>query len=190
MMTKALAAGCIAIIGLVVTAHAADPDALAERFRRGGHVLMLRHAHAPGSGDPPHFQLGDCTTQRNLNARGRDQARRIGRWLRSRGIHRARVYSSQWCRCLETADLLELGPVLALPALNSFYERPADREPNLEALRDFLARQPADGEPLVLVTHYVTIAGLTGVAVSSAEGVLLELTGGGEYAVQGRWRWF
>jgi phosphohistidine phosphatase SixA len=136
---------------------------------------MIRHAYAPGSGDPANFQIGDCATQRNLNDVGREQARHIGKWLRARGITAARVYTSQWCRCRETAELLGLGPVAALPALNSFYERPRDREPNLAALRDFLARQPAKGPLVVLVTHYVTIAGITDEAVSSGEGVLLRL---------------
>jgi len=144
---------------------------------------MIRHALAPGSGDPDNFRVGDCTTQRNLNERGRNQARRIGAWLRAGGIQAARVYSSQWCRCLETATLMAVGPVTELPTLNSFFERPQDREPNLSALRAFLARQPADGRLLVLVTHYVTIAGVTGAAVSSGEGVLLKFTAGGQLSV-------
>ncbi len=72
---------------------------------------MVRHAIAPGNGDPPNFNIGDCSTQRNLDDSGRTQARRIGRWLRSNGIKSARIYSSQWCRCLETAKLIDLGSV-------------------------------------------------------------------------------
>ena len=154
-----------------------------DRIPARGHVLMIRHALAPGSGDPDNFQVGDCTTQRNLDARGRDQARRIGARLRADGVQAARVYSSQWCRCLETAALMDVGPVTELPALNSFFERPQEREPNLSALRAFLARQPADGRLLVLVTHYVTIAGVTGTAVSSGEGILLKLADGGQLTV-------
>jgi phosphohistidine phosphatase SixA len=154
-----------------------------DRIPTKGHVLMIRHALAPGSGDPDNFRIGDCTTQRNLDAQGREQARRIGAWLRAGGVPAARVYSSQWCRCLETARLMDIGPVKELPALNSFYERPQDREPNLSALRAFLARQPHDGNLLVLVTHFVTIAGLTGDAVSSGEGVLLKLAEEGELTV-------
>jgi len=147
---------------------------------------MIRHALAPGSGDPANFRIGDCSTQRNLDDRGRNQARAIGRWLRSNGISAARVYASQWCRCQETASLLNLGPVEELAALNSFYERPQDREPNLSALRTFLARQPRNGRLIVLVTHYVTIAGLTGEAVSSGAGVLLKLEGEGDVTIMQR----
>ncbi|CAB5107915.1 hypothetical protein D3OALGA1CA_1845 [Olavius algarvensis associated proteobacterium Delta 3] len=170
----------------VVAVDAADGGTLVEKLKSGGYVLMIRHAYAPGGGDPANFTIGDCTTQRNLNDEGRSQARHIGRWLRDRGIASARIYSSQWCRCLETARLMDLGPVSELTALNSFFELPQNREPNLRALRAFLANQPTDGEPIVLVTHFVTISGITGEAVSSGEGVVLRLKGEGEHEYVGR----
>ncbi len=144
---------------------------------------MIRHATAPGSGDPENFQIGDCSTQRNLDDRGRAQARAIGEWLRSSGIKKARMFSSQWCRCLETANLINLGSVTQLPALNSFYDRPQDREPNLKALRDFLSKQAPGSELLILVTHFVTIAEFSGEAVSSGEGVVLRAKEKGTYEV-------
>jgi broad specificity phosphatase PhoE len=171
---------------LSATAVAAEPDRLASELDAGGRVLLIRHAYAPGSGDPDDFRIGDCSTQRNLNDQGRTQARRIGQWLRSRGIVSARVYASQWCRCLETADRIGIGPVAELPALNSFFERPQDREPNLKALRAFLAKQPADGPLIVLVTHFVTISAISGEAVASGEGVVARLTGNGGVEVLGR----
>ena len=157
-----------------------------ERMKAGGHILMIRHALAPGTGDPAHFRIGDCSTQRNLDDRGRRQAKAIGDWLRSNGITSARVYSSQWCRCLETAKLLEMGSVAELPALNSFYEMTQDREPNLRALRTFIAQQPSDGVLVILVTHFVTISAVAHEAVSSGEGVLLELNEDAPYEVVGR----
>lgn len=157
----------------------AAPDEIVERLHAGGQVLVIRHAEAPGFGDPQGFRLGDCATQRNLNEAGRVQARAIGDWLRTRGIERARVYSSQWCRCVETAELLGLGAVTELPALNSFFERPQDREPNLADLKDFFDRQPIDGELMVLVTHQVTITALSGEFRASGTGVLMALEPGG-----------
>lgn len=133
----------------------------------------MRHAYAPGTGDPDDFRLDDCSTQRNLNAAGRRQARAMGDWLRTRGIARTRVYSSQWCRCLDTAALLDLGPVTPLPALNSFFERPQDRAPTLAALRAFLDAAPRQGELLILVTHQVTISAIAGRFMASGHGVLL-----------------
>ena len=155
-------------------AHAAEGP-----WRIGsGQVLLLRHALAPGTGDPPGFRHGDCSTQRNLDETGRRQARLLGDWLRDQGLARARIYSSQWCRCLETARLLRLGPVTELPALNSFFERPEDRAPKLAALEKFLRDQPADGDPLILVTHQVTITALTGLYPRPGDGVLLDLVPG------------
>ena len=156
-----------------------------ERLDEGGYVVMLRHATAPGMGDPEGFRLGDCATQRNLSAEGRAQARRLGERLRANGIDTADVYSSQWCRCLQTAELLELGPVQQLPALNSFFGRPADRAPNLNALRRFLAELPEHGAPVVLVTHQVTISAITGEGAASGEAVVLAADGTGQPPVVG-----
>ena len=165
--------------------HTGQMD-LTDRMKSGGHVLMIRHALAPGTGDPANLKIGDCSTQRNLDGRGRAQARAIGDWLRARGIKSANIYSSQWCRCLDTAELLELGPVTELPALNSFFERTQDREPNLTALRKFLTRQSPNGKLIILVTHFVTISAITGTGVSSGDGVLLELDNDPPYRVVGR----
>ncbi len=152
-----------------------DYSEMIYKMKAGGHILMIRHALAPGSGDPASFKIGDCSTQRNLDDRGREQAGTIGNWLRSNGITSARMYSSQWCRCLETARLIDLGPVAELPSLNSFYELVQNREPNLKALREFVAAQPKDGPLIILVTHFVTISAIADWGVSSGEGVLLEL---------------
>ena len=162
-----------------------DQNEFVDRLKAGGHILMIRHAMAPGNGDPSNFMIGDCLTQRNLDDSGRAQAQNIGKWLRTKGVRSADVYSSQWCRCLETADLIGFGPVHALSALNSFYERTQDREPNLRALNDFIARQPAQGKLIILVAHFVTIAAMTGNGVSSGEGILMELHEDTFYTVVG-----
>jgi phosphohistidine phosphatase SixA len=178
---------CISVLITLATAGV-DPchAEMIERMKAGGHILMIRHALAPGTGDPAHFRIGDCSTQRNLDDRGRGQAKAIGDWLRSNGIAAARVYSSQWCRCLETAKLLEMGSVEELPALNSFYEMTQNREPNLKALKTFMVQQPSDGVLIILVTHFVTISAVTNEAVSSGEGVLLELNKDAPYEIVGR----
>jgi phosphohistidine phosphatase SixA len=176
----------LAMISMAMAGMDSDPADKIERMKAGGHILMIRHALAPGSGDPANFRIDDCSTQRNLDDRGREQARAIGTWLRSKGITSARVYSSQWCRCLETAELLQVGPVAELPALNSFYELTQDREPNLKALRNFIAQQDADGILIILVTHFVTISAITNEGVSSGEGVLVELNKDAPFEIVGR----
>ena len=176
----------LVIIIFAATSVLADTGRLIEQMKTGGHILMIRHALAPGNGDPAEFKIGDCSTQRNLDDRGRAQARSIGAWLRSRGIVKARVFSSQWCRCLDTANLINMGPVTPLPALNSFYDRPQDREPNLKDLRLFLSKQKSHDELLILVTHFVTISAISGEAVSSGEGVVLRMEEKGAYEFVGK----
>jgi broad specificity phosphatase PhoE len=169
------------------TICAAEPLSLAEAAKPG-RVLLLRHAQAPGFGDPPNFELSDCATQRNLDAGGRAQATGLGRRLAAAGVAGALVYSSQWCRCLETARLLALGPVEELPALNSFFGRPEERDAKIAALRAFLETLPPDGPPVVLVTHHVTIGALTGLSAASGGGVILALNGTGRPTLLGEIR--
>lgn len=179
--------GWMLLLGaLASTLATASESGLATRLQQGGHVLMLRHTHAPGFGDPPEFKLDDCTTQRNLDASGRAQAAAIGEWLRRQGVREARIYSSQWCRSLETARLINLGPVTPLPALNSFFERAHDRLNSLVTLNAFFARQPVDGPLIILVTHFVNIQAITDSSVGSGEGVLLQLRAGEAPRVVGR----
>jgi phosphohistidine phosphatase SixA len=148
-----------------------------------GRVLIVRHALAPGTGDPDNFKIDDCSTQRNLDASGRKQALAMGEWLRSQGVERARVFSSQWCRCKDTAELMKLGPVTELPALNSFFQRWEEKESNMRALSAFLSEQNVDETLIVLVTHQVTITALTGVYPTSGTGVMLVLDGEGGFEI-------
>lgn len=150
-----------------------------------GQVLIVRHALAPGTGDPANFTLDDCSTQRNLNDQGRKQSQIMGAWLRAQGVSKAKVYTSQWCRCRETAELLGYGTVTDLPALNSFYQRWEDRAPNMAALRRFLKDHPRNAELSILVTHQVTITALTDIFPASGTGVLLELEADGEWSQAG-----
>lgn len=150
-----------------------DEQDLVRQMQDGNAVLMIRHALAPGVGDPEEFVLDDCSTQRNLNQAGRDQARAIGQWLRSRGIREVKLYSSQWCRCLETARLMKIGTVTPLAALNSFFQRPESRHAQLSALREFIAENTKPGELIIMVTHQVTITAITGQWVESGHGKLL-----------------
>ncbi len=167
-----LLAACFAVFCFPPAPTAAD-----ERFAHlsePGIVAIVRHALAPGSGDPASFGLDDCATQRNLDARGREQAREIGAAIRAAGVIVDRVLTSQWCRCGDTARLLGLGPVEDLPALNSFFRNPARSDRQTADLRQFLFDLPP-GETVILVTHYVNIRALTGLSVASSEVVLLKV---------------
>jgi len=172
-------------LGCAVPALSSDgAPTLWDALQSGNHFALLRHAIAPGTGDPTQFTLGRCETQRNLSDEGRDQALRIGLSFRENGIYGARVFSSQWCRCLETAKLLGLGPVEALPALNSFFQRHERRNSQTQRLSEWLAGEDLK-RPLVLVTHQVNITALTGVYPGSGELVIVHRSNAGDLTVVG-----
>ncbi|MGB5455965.1 MAG: histidine phosphatase family protein [Gammaproteobacteria bacterium] len=179
-----LACMLLLFVSSASSAQAGEQD-LIRQMQSGSAVLMIRHALAPGVGDPDDFNLDDCSTQRNLNQAGREQAKAIGHWLRSRGIGQVKLYSSQWCRCLETARLMQMGTVTPLPALNSFFQRPEDREPNLSSLRKFIHENTKPGELIIMITHQVTISAITGQWADSGHGKLLRPTKAGGIALVG-----
>lgn len=159
----------IFLIGLAVTPMAAsanDWDAL----NAPDAVAIMRHALAPGNSDPSGFVLGNCSTQRNLDARGRAQAERIGAAFRARGVQFDTVFTSQWCRTRETADLLDLGVVIDAPSLNSFFD---DRSTRDSQTRNTAARIRATEGRLMLVTHQVNISALAGRSTRSGEVLVL-----------------
>lgn len=157
-----------------VPAARAD-EALWRELRRGGLVIVMRHASTvQGLGDPPGFRLEDCATQRNLSEAGRDEARRVGERLRHERVRIERVYTSPWCRCRETATLA-FGRAEDWAPLSSFFDLP-DREAEYnESVRKRilgLGRRSARGN-VVMVTHNVNIAALTRHSVAPGEIVVV-----------------
>jgi phosphohistidine phosphatase SixA len=154
------------------------PEALWARLREGGLVVLIRHAAAPGTYDPPGFRLGDCATQRNLSAAGRDQARRLGEALRARGVDVAAVRSSRWCRARDTAELA-FGRHDPWPALDSTAgaER-GDVSRRVAELGEAIAAWRGPGT-LALVTHQFVISELAGRGVAEGELVVVAPRAGG-----------
>jgi phosphohistidine phosphatase SixA len=145
-----------------------------------GNIILFRHANAPGFGDPPQFQIGDCTTQRNLDDVGRAQAKRIGDYLRGEGVKVTRVLTSQWCRCKETAALafpnLPLQAIQETTVFNSFFnERP--QEPQITAAAQAILLGWKGPGVLVVVTHQVNITALTNTFTQSGEGIVMHRQG-------------
>jgi broad specificity phosphatase PhoE len=161
---------------------AAASDALWALLKQGGQVVLIRHAvTTPGVGDPPGMRLEDCGTQRNLSGEGREHAKRIGAAFRARGIPVARVESSPWCRCIETARLA-FGGAQMNPALGNLFGRPENREGQVKALQARV-KQPRERGNLILVSHGSTIHALTGVSPGTGEMVLLTDRGAQRLAV-------
>lgn len=177
------ALGCLMLQPL----HARTDDTVALNALRSGGVLLLRHAHTePGIGDPPGFRLGDCSTQRNLSASGRAQARAAGDALRARDVTIDAVYSSTWCRCIDTAT--QMFPELrveVLPALNSFFAGQGDGERQTAALRQWIAALDS-GRRVALVTHQVNVLALTGDNLAMGEAVVVQPDRSGGVRAVGR----
>ena len=146
----------------------------------------MRHAVAPGIGDPRGFRLDDCTTQRNLDDTGRAQARATGEILRRNGVARAEVRTSAWCRCRETAELLGFGPPAVTSFLNSFFGDRSDEPAQTAALREFIGKIAPGSPTQVLVTHQVNITALTGISPRSGEIVVIAPGSAEGFRVLGR----
>jgi phosphohistidine phosphatase SixA len=171
-------------IGLFSSAAlAAAPDPLAVALASGHYLLMMRHAEAPGTGDPAGYSLDDCSTQRNLGERGRRQAVSTGEWLRRQGISRAMLYSSPWCRCKETAQGLNFGGYVIEPSLGSFFDSPHRAELQTQALSAFVAKAVVvkGSNAMILVTHHVNIREFVGENVGSGDMVLVRVGVDGRY---------
>lgn len=152
---------------------------------RDGDIVLLRHANAPGTGDPPGLRLDDCSTQRNLDEAGRRQARRIGEQFRRRGIVVGGVLTSEWCRARETAaQAFPALPARVDSAFNSFFADRSREPAQTRSAQATLQRWRGPGV-LVVTTHQVNIGALTGINPASGEGVALRAQQG-RLAVLGR----
>jgi phosphohistidine phosphatase SixA len=174
-----------AALGMAMIASSASSADAWSDLSRPGAIVLMRHATAPGVGDPAGFKLDVCATQRNLDDRGRAEARKLGEQFRSRRIEVGAVLSSQWCRTRETARLAFGDRVRDEPLFNSSFLAPAEISGAQTArARNLLMRWRGPGT-LVVVTHQVNITALTGVNPSSAEGVVLRPASDGSLKVVG-----
>lgn len=179
-------AACLAALtfffaGGVMAQSAASEQEMFDALRAGGVIVLIRHGVTEsGIGDPPEFRLGDCATQRNLSAGGREQSRRLGERLREAGVRFGEVRSSQWCRCLDTAELAfgEQYEVRPWPALNSLFADSGARARQTSEVHARAAELPP-GENWVWVTHQFNINAYTGEYTAMGEMVLARPHEGG-----------
>ncbi len=144
-----------------------SPEGFWTLLREGGCVVLMRHAQTePGTGDPPNFKLGECSTQRNLSEAGRAQARRVGEAFVRERVRLDQVRSSAWCRCVDTA-MLAFKQNTVWPPINSFF----GSEGRDSQTREVLAAVQSWAMPrnLMLVTHQVNITALTGEFLAMGE---------------------
>ncbi|MDC0416095.1 histidine phosphatase family protein [Candidatus Pelagibacter sp.] len=150
-----------------------DKDILAS-LKEGNKLIFIRHAYAPGGGDPDNFDINDCNTQRNLSESGRQQAKNISNFFIENQINFKKVYSSEWCRCKETAKIA-FGDFETKNFLNSFFSQKfaKNRKKQMNDLNNFVDNYNDDGN-LVFVTHYVVISEALNYAPSSGEIVVAD----------------
>ena len=142
---------------------------LINQLEEGGKLIFIRHAYAPGSGDPDNFNLNDCSTQRNLSKEGQRQAEYIGEFFRKNKVKIDKVLSSEWCRCKETAKIA-FKNFSTNSFLNSFYSSKfaKNKDKQVKALKEYIQKFKSD-KNLVLVTHYVLISEILNYGPSSGE---------------------
>ena len=159
----------IIFISLTTSIKADLNKNLIKQLEDGGKLIFIRHAYAPGNGDPNNFNLNDCSTQRNLNVDGRKQAQKIGKFFRENKVKIYKVLSSEWCRCKETADIA-FKDFSTNNFLNSFYsfKYAKNRDKQVEALNNYVKKFKSN-KNLIFVTHYVLISEVLNYNPSSGE---------------------
>ena len=159
----------IIFISLTTTVKADLNKKIINQLKEGGKLIFIRHAYAPGSGDPNNFNLNDCSTQRNLNNEGREQAKYIGEFFKKNNIKIDKVLSSEWCRCKETAEIA-FKDFSTNSFLNSFYSSKyaKNKERQVKELNNYIEKFKSK-KNLVLITHYVLISEVLNYAPSSGE---------------------
>ena len=147
-------------------------QSLINELKNGGKLIFIRHAYAPGGGDPNNFDINDCNTQRNLSNSGRIQARNIGAFFKDNNIKIENIYSSEWCRCKETASIA-FNDFETKSFLNSFFSSQfaKNKDPQMKKLKTFISNWN-ENKNLVFVIHYVVISESLNYAPSSGEIVI------------------
>ena len=160
------------ILSIIIPTSTFSNDELISKLQSGGNIVFIRHALAPGNGDPDNIDLNNCKTQRNLNKTGIDQSKRIGLFFEKNNIPIDGVLSSEWCRCKDTAKYA-FKNFKTFRGLNSFYDEKFYKFKNkqIKDLQKYI--KDWDGNKnLILVTHYVVISEMLNIGVSSGEIVI------------------
>ena len=162
----------IFLIILIFSSQANSSENVIKNLKEGGKIIFIRHALAPGGGDPDNFNLNDCKTQRNLSKEGINQSKKIGSFFYKNKIPIDRVLSSEWCRCKDTAKYA-FKKYKTFDALNSFFSKKfqKNKKKQMKDLLNFIKKWNGKGN-LILVTHYVVIFETLNLPVSSGDLVI------------------
>ena len=163
----------LSIFTLILTNVKSD-EIVIKQLKKGGNIVFIRHAIAPGGGDPENFRLDDCSTQRNLDSQGIEQSKKMGLFFQQNKIPIDKVLSSEWCRCKDTAKFA-FKDYETFNALNSFFSSKFEKnkEKQMKDLNKFLNNWESN-KNLILITHYVVILESLNKTVSSGEIVVVD----------------
>ena len=164
----------IAFLILFCASPTFSDEKILNSLYEGGKIIFIRHAIAPGNGDPTDFKINDCSTQRNLSQSGIDQSKLIGLFFKENNIKIDKVFSSEWCRCKDTAEIA-FKNYKTFKALNSFYDPKfvENEKKQIKDLKKFIKEWDSD-KNIIFVTHYVVILSLLNIGVSSGEIVVAD----------------
>ena len=157
------------LLSIFFSSNSFSNEKIISELQKGGNIIFIRHALAPGNGDPENIDLRDCTTQRNLDDRGIEQSKKIGEFFKKNNIPIDIVLSSEWCRCKDTAKYA-FNEFKTFDALNSFYDEKfyKFKDKQIKKLNMYIKEWDSNNN-LVLITHYVVISEMLNLAVSSGE---------------------
>ena len=163
----------ILFIGLfILEDNVYSSDLILNSLKEGKKIIFIRHAIAPGNGDPDNFNINDCETQRNLSEEGVEQSKNIGIFFEENKIKIDKILSSEWCRCKDTAKIA-FNNFETFDGLNSFYDEKfaQNEDMQLKNLKTYIKSWESD-KNLILVTHFVVISSILNVSTSSGEMII------------------
>jgi phosphohistidine phosphatase SixA len=162
------------LISFNTSLKANSEDNVQNILNEGGKLIFIRHAYAPGGGDPDNFDISNCASQRNLNEDGIEQSKRIGNFFLEKNIMIDKILSSEWCRCKQTAKNA-FKNYETKSFLNSFFSQKfADnKNKQIKELKEYIKKWNGKSN-LIFVTHYVVILETLNISVSSGEIVVAD----------------
>jgi len=171
MQTRSIIFVCLLSITSFFSAFANEQKIIKD-LKEGGKLILIRHSEAPGTGDPANFNLNDCKTQRNLSAEGIEQAKRLGEFFKKNNISFEKVYSSEYCRCKDTARNA-FKDFEIFSGLNSTFADPSKTPAYMKKTKEFIEKLDKN-KNYIFVAHHTTIEGLTSTFAGSGEMIIVD----------------
>lgn len=176
---------------LTILALLVSPSAFAEdiwqSLKKGGYIILMRHADTSKQGNPTLLSHGKCKQERNLSTQGRQQAKSLGKLFKLKGVNVGQVYSSEYCRTRDTA-ILAFGKVRSLPQLNLIQGLRAKTADRMNSNITGKITTYKGKHNLVLITHRPNIEALTLEDIPKGGFLVLKPGADGEIEIVGQYK--